>query len=130
MWVRLFGIKIAIVDYLQLIENKGQTWLFSESNITDTLDLYSPNESLSEEETKAIINGIKDIPNLSALKNNVGKIRKDMNSNEIFEQQFMLKEFVKYSKQASQLFEVTQGSNHDTANINDPNVPSILKYSK
>lgn len=109
-----------IVDYLQLIENKGQTWLFSETNITDILDLYSPNESLSEEETKAIINGIKDIPSLSALKNNVGKIRKDMNSNEIFEQQFMLKEFVKYAKQASQLFEVTQGSNHDTANINDP----------
>ncbi len=107
-----------ITDYLQLIENKGQTWLFSESNIADTLELYDSGLDTSKPEVKALINSINTIPNLDRLKDNVGK--KDFTEDEKLEQQFILKEFVKYAKQASQLFEVTQGSNHDTANINDP----------
>jgi hypothetical protein len=109
-----------IVDYLQRIENKGQTWLFSEGNILKTLELYESPEDTSKPEVRAVIDSITSIPNLSTLKSNIGKTIEDMTPQELYEQHFMLKEFVKYAKQASQLFEVTQGSNHDTANINDP----------
>lgn len=131
-WLFLVKIGVPIADiayfmnqpiissYLQQIENKGQTWLFSEKNISNMLELYSIPGMPIEEATEKIREEISGIPNVSILKVNVGKYVDDLSDGEKLQQQFMLKEFVKYAKMASQLFEVVQGSNYDTANFNDP----------
>ena len=43
-----------------------------------------------------------------------------MSKQERLDQQLMLEEFLKYAKMAEHMFHVTQGSNFDTANFNDP----------
>jgi len=109
-----------IVEYLQLIENKGQTWLFSDRNISEALAMFEPIKAMDKEEVDRIKGDINEIPDADTLEGLIGREPGDMTVEEMYEQQFMLKEFVKYAKLASQLFEVIQGSNHDTANINDP----------
>lgn len=105
-----------IVDYLQLLENKGQSWLFSSRNLSDMLDTYRLTGEAAEQ-------GItEEIPDADSLLKTIGVPLAEMNNRQKDAQQFMLKEFVKYAKQANQLFEVSQATNYDTANINDPNL--------
>jgi hypothetical protein len=54
------------------------------------------------------------------LKYNNAVTKSDMSDLQKLQQQYMLKEFLKYAKMASHMFNVSQASNYDTANINDP----------
>ena len=102
-----------VLDYLQRIENAGYSYLFIDSFVEDTqLDYptidFTPTEIASK----------------SALLKMVGK--KDLTSEENAQQQLILTEFLKYAKMAEQLLNVTQGTNYDTASLND----SSLVYKK
>jgi len=103
-----------IVDYLETIQNKGYNWLFIEDILQDTLDKYKP--------TKEQL--VTKIPSESSLRktvpSNAATMHKANNDELLSQQQYMLKEFIKYAKMASHMFLVTQGSNFDTANLNDP----------
>jgi hypothetical protein len=107
-----------IKDYLANIENKGYSWLFIDNIIEDSLDRFASKTDIA----------VTGIPSEAELLDLVGKDPNETNSksdkfltdNQKAQQQYMLKEFLKYAKMASHVFEVTQGSNFDTATINDP----------
>ena len=50
----------------------------------------------------------------------VGKSADDMSPLELRQQRYILDEFLKYTMMANHMFQVRQGSNFDTATINDP----------
>ena len=102
-----------VLDYLQRIENAGYSYLFIDSFVEDT-QLDYPTIDFTPTE----------IPSKSALLKMVGK--KDLTNEENAQQQLILTEFLKYAKMAEQLFNVTQGTNYDTASLND----SSLVYKK
>lgn len=97
-----------IRDYLKTIENAGYSWLF----IEDFVDAIKSNEKYSVDSYSEI----ETIP--SNLKTTVGK--ESLTQREKAEQNFILDEFLKYAKMANHMFLVTQGSNFDTATMNDP----------
>jgi hypothetical protein len=105
-----------IRDYLKLIENSGYSWLFID-NLVEEIRNNSKYSITSEDQ-------VNEIPETTILRDNVGK--ETFTTKEKQEQQFMLTEFLKYSKMANQLFLVTQGSNYDTSNFND----SFLIFKK
>lgn len=98
-----------IRDYLASVENAGYSWLFIEDFVNATKDQYAP-------ATTAVIEGIPSDDDLKEMLGAKGKLDDVQKS----QQQFMLDEFLKYSKMAEHLFLVQQGSNFDTATINDP----------
>jgi hypothetical protein len=105
-----------IKDYLRTLENNGYTWLFNDNIIADTLGTYNPNFNAIG---PSKVSGIPSEEELfKMLKYNKEGMK--MNDMQLLQQQYILKEFIKYSKMASQLFDVVQGSNFDTATINDP----------
>lgn len=99
-----------IRDYLKQIDNAGYSWLFIDTILESTLEEYEPKTPMS----------VKGIPSDTVLEKTIGKDVDKLSEPEKAAQQYMLKEFLKYAKTASHLFTVTQGSNFDTANINDP----------
>jgi hypothetical protein len=103
-----------IKDYLRSVENRGYSWLFIDSIMNDTLDMYAPKKQIE----------VKGIPSeadlFKTLQFNKAEMKSSMDDVQKAQQQYMLKEFLKYAKMASHMFQVTQGSNFDTANINDP----------
>jgi len=107
-----------IRDYLKSLDNKGYSWLFNDGIMNSTLDLYEPNITALKN-TK--VSGIPSETELfKMLKYNKEGMKEKMDDVQKLQQQYMLKEFIKYSKMGSQLFDVVQGSNFDTATINDP----------
>ncbi len=96
-----------IRDYLQSIENEGYSWLFIEDIAADMLRKYNGDGSK-----------FSSLPSEEELKNLVGK--KEFTPKQNAEQQFILREFLKYAKMGEQMFMLTQGVNFDTANFNDP----------
>jgi hypothetical protein len=78
--------------------------------IKEVKDAYEP----STKET------ITELPTEAGLYKMLGKSAKEMDASELNNQLFILDEFLKYAKMAEHLFLVTQGSNFDTATINDP----------
>ena len=108
-----------IQDFLRHIENRGYTWLFNSSIYRDMIDIYRPQEKL----TSAVTMIPSEAELLAMLKHNqIGKKASEMKNLQRAQQQFMLGEFMKYAKIAEHSFHVTQASNFDTANINDPYV--------
>lgn len=108
-----------IKDYLRSIENKGYSWLYIEDIISDKLEDYSPSKEFVKSGTS--IKGIPVEADLfKMLKYNNAAPKKDMTDIQKLQQQYMLKEFLKYAKMSSHMFNVSQASNYDTANINDP----------
>lgn len=108
-----------IKDYLRAIENKGYSWLYIENMIIDKLEDYSPSKEFLKSGTS--IKGISTEADLyKMLKYNNAAPKKDMTDLQKLQQQYMLKEFLKYAKMSSHMFNVSQASNYDTANINDP----------
>jgi hypothetical protein len=108
-----------IKDYLRGIENKGYSWLYIDDMIEDKLDAYSPSVEFTKQGTS--IKGIPSETDLyKMLKYNNAAPKSSMSDLQKLQQQYMLKEFLKYSKMASHMFKVSQASNYDTANINDP----------
>lgn len=107
-----------VKDYLRSLDNMGYTWLFNDAMTNAALDAYKPKMSVKESPT------ISGIPSQEALfemlKYNKIGMKEKMDDVQRLQQQYILKEFIKYSKMASQLFDVVQGSNFDTATINDP----------
>jgi hypothetical protein len=97
-------------DYLRAIENSGYSWLFIDDIVDSTKDNYKA--------SKDLLSKVSKIPTNTELSETVGK--KNLSTLENAKQQFILDEFLKYAKMAEQLFNVTQGSNFDTSNFNDP----------
>lgn len=103
-----------IRDYLLKIENSGYSWLFIEDFVKEIKadPKYEVNEYYN-------FNRFTTIPSNAKLLETLGA-KKFASQDDRAEQQFMLDEFLKYAKMASQMFTVTQGSNFDTATFNDP----------
>jgi hypothetical protein len=100
-----------IRDYLGSIENAGYSWLFIDDFVDVAMDNFSPGSK------KAARNVI---PNTVSLAKMVSKSETDLSPDEKADQQFILGEFLKYAKMAEHMFLVTQGTNYDTSNFNDP----------
>lgn len=105
-----------IRDYLRTIESAGYSWLFIDQFVKDMSDIYE--QDMPEVELKKRLATFK-IPSETALRSLVGKRPSELNAQQKMDQFLMLKEFLKYAKMAEHLFLVTQGSNYDTATIND-----------
>ena len=103
-----------IRDYLRKIENSGYSWLFIEDFVKEIKadPKYEVNEYYDFKKFTTIPSNTKLLETLGA--------KKFASQDDRAEQQFMLDEFLKYAKMASQMFTVTQGSNFDTATFNDP----------
>lgn len=102
-----------IRDYLRNLENAGYNWLFNSNMVISTLEQYGLPEDFISSPGKMTEKSLFDM-----LKYN----REDMEMSDVQkkEQGNILYEFLKYAKMAEHLFYVTQASNWDTANINDP----------
>jgi hypothetical protein len=107
-----------VKDYLRSLDNKGYTWLFNDTIMGNTLEAYDPNITALKSTTVSGIPSEADL--FKMLKYNKAGMKDQMDDVQKLQQQYILKEFIKYSKMASQLFDVVQGSNFDTATINDP----------
>lgn len=97
-----------IKDYLRSIENAGYSYLFMDSFVKNMKETYSSTGK------------VNTLPNKTILESLVGMPITKLNNEQKEQQQFILDEFLKYAKMAEQMFYVTQGSNFDTANFNDP----------
>ena len=97
-------------DYLRQIESAGYSWLFIGQIMDDVLDTYKQGDVVAK----------FNLPTEDSLGKMVGKSIDKMTPVQLAQQRFVLTEFLKYAKMANQLFQVTQGSNYDTATINDP----------
>lgn len=94
-----------IVEYLKAIDRAGYSWLFIDSFVEDfTKGNEHPDTFIDEK----------------ALRGNVGKNLYSMNDKERGQQDLILLEFLKYAQLAQHLFHVQQGTNWDTATMNDP----------
>jgi len=103
-----------IRDYLQLLENNGKSYLFN-SNYVDSIkiDYIKTNEAF-----RSI--GVEKIPTVKELSKMIGKDENQLDDYQLRQQEFILDEFLKYSKMAEQLLTFTQATNFDTATFNDP----------
>ena len=99
-----------IRDYLKTIQNNGYSWLFIDSFVDDVKYDYLTEDNIT-------VNGI---PDETGLYDMMGKTPDKMSPVELANQNYILDEFLKYAMMASHMFQVTQGSNFDTATINDP----------
>jgi len=104
-----------IRDYLNRVENAGYSWLFIDTFVKDTLKDYASDVTASDK-----------IPSEAKLREMIGN--KKLDKQQLAQQRVILQEFLKYSKMASHMFLVTQGSNFDTATFNDPML--IFKKNK
>ena len=99
-----------IRDYLELIDANGYSWLFIDNYVKDIKN--RPAYKIEP----AVNTKFKTIPD--NLLDTVGK--KNLNTLQRAQQHFMLDEFLKYAKMASQAFTLNQGVNWDTSRFNDP----------
>ena len=99
-----------IRDYLKTIQNNGYSWLFIDKFVDDAKYDYLSDDDVA----------IDGIPSEKELFEMVGKSADDMSPKELAQQQYILDEFLKYAMMANQMYQITQGSNFDTATINDP----------
>jgi hypothetical protein len=100
-------------DYLQTIENAGYSWLFIDDFVDSVNKDYASGQNAASR---------TEIPNTKSLRDMVGKKASELLPNQKADQQFILGEFLKYAKMAEHMFLVTQGTNYDTSNFNDPNL--------
>jgi len=118
-----------IRDYLQMIDNAGYSWLYIDNFVSFQSDMYG--ETMHPEMLRKKLEAFT-IPNEAVLKRNVGKKVGQLSAAEGEQQQLILWEFLKYAKMAEHMFHVTQGTNYDTANFNDPYLvfKKFMKYLK
>ena len=107
-------------DYLKSIETAGYSYLFMEDFVDDMLSKYTRGSKVETTEVMDNKRRAYSIPNLTYLKQSVGKDISKMSVQDLEQQRLMLFEFLKYAKMGEQLFHVTQGSNFDTSSFNDP----------
>ena len=101
-----------IRDYLRKLESKGYSYLFIEDYVEELED-----STIYGKKSSAVVNSI---PSFDKLQEMLKKDKDKLTNDEAAMQRFMLREFLKYAKMAQQLFYVSQGTNFDTANLNDP----------
>ena len=119
--ISYFMNQTSVRNYLRSIENAGYSYLFIDSIYKDIMDVYLPKaETKEEEDANMQLLNEGTIPSKTVLRRNVGLGTNQMDRAEKLQQAIILKEFVKYAKMAEQLFQVTQGTNWDTATFNDP----------
>lgn len=106
-----------IRDYLKSVESAGYSYLFMDNFVDVILNKYGQDDNSID------ANG--DIPSDTTLKQMM-KSGKNLTPAEQAFQRQILKEFLKYAKMAEHLFLVTQGTNYNTATLNDP----FLIYQK
>jgi hypothetical protein len=99
-----------IRDYLKTIQNNGYSWLFIEKFVDDVKYDYLTEDNIP----------VNAIPSETELFDMIGKSAEDMSPVELAQQNYILNEFLKYAMMSSHMFQVTQGSNFDTATMNDP----------
>ena len=104
-----------IREFLRELEKKGSTWLFDKKLMKRMMMKY-----------KGTGIRITEIPSNEEMLDMIGK--KTLSPVEKTEQQFILREFLKYAKMGQQLFYVTQGTNFDTSSFNDPFLLSKKLY--
>jgi hypothetical protein len=98
-----------IRDYLKSIENAGYSYLFIDDFVEATKNKYRTSEEQLDK--------VSEIPGETSLFGTLGA--KELTPTQNAEQQFILDEFLKYAKMSEQLLHVTQGTNWDTATLND-----------
>ena len=103
-----------IRDYLQLLENNGKSYLFN-SNYVDSIKI----DYIKTSEAFRSIS-VEKIPTVKELSKMIGKDENQLDDYQLRQQEFILDEFLKYSKMAEQLLTFTQATNFDTATFNDP----------
>ena len=119
--ISYFMNQTSVRNYLRSIENAGYSYLFIDSIYKDVMKAYMPKaETKEEEDANMQLLNEGTIPSKTVLRRNVGLGTNQMDRAEKLQQAIILKEFVKYAKMAEQLFQVTQGTNWDTATFNDP----------
>lgn len=103
-----------IRNYLDKISNAGYSWLFIDSYVDDMKELYNSGEDIESLRKDFMIPSEKRLGEL------VGKDKSKLTKQELTEQQLILLEFLKYAKMAEHLFMISQATDFDTANFNDP----------
>jgi hypothetical protein len=106
-----------VKSYLNSIEKSGYSYLFMDSFVNNTLDVFSPQVRNIEQSEK--FQSISEV-SFKELKEMIGKTPDKLTDVQLNQQQFILNEFLKYAKMSEHLFKVQQGSNFDTATFNDP----------
>ena len=98
-----------ISDFLSNLEAQDKKWLFDSTLFKTIMQDYTPDKKID----------IYIIPTEKELFTTMKRdnIKTDLQKSQ---QQFILKEFMKYAKIAEHSFYVTQASNYDTASFNDP----------
>ncbi len=99
-----------IRDYLKNLDDSGYSYLFNKTLARDIDEAYTSGAVEIDKTT---------LPSSTALGKMVGR-KGDLSNEEKAIQGFIFEEFLKYAKLAEQMFYVQQGSNFDTASINDP----------
>lgn len=108
-----------IRNYLRQIENNGYSYLFINTYLEEITDSLLEKASVSRDNFEERKQSYK-IPVEASLQSSMGKTIQEMSKQESLGQLHMLWEFVKYAKLSEQVFQMTQGTNFDTANFNDP----------
>ena len=103
-----------ILDYLASLQAKGSTYLFSYTDVNNIKESkkYGVDKRSSLVKEAVLTN--------KGLEKTVNSIPADDKARG--QQQFILDEFLKYAKMAEMLLRVTQSTNFDTTNINDPSL--------
>jgi len=105
-----------IRDYLEQLSTAGYSSLFNETMVEDLKFTYKSSTN----------HKVKAIPAASGLKKTLSETNLTMTDLQKSQQVFFLDEFTKYAKLSEHLFKVQQGTNMDTASLND----SFLVYKK
>ena len=103
-----------IIDYLASLQAKGSTYLFSYDDVSNIKESkkYGVDKRSSLVKDAVLTN--------KGLEKTVNSVPADDKARG--QQQFILDEFLKYAKMAEMLLRVTQSTNFDTTNINDPSL--------
>jgi hypothetical protein len=112
--VALFMNQPIIQDYLASLQAKGSTYLFSYTDVNNIKESkkYGVDKRSSLVKEAVLTN--------KGLEKTVNSVPADDKARG--QQQFILDEFLKYAKMAEMLLRVTQSTNFDTTNINDPSL--------
>ena len=98
----------AIRTYLQALENEGKTWLFNPDIYNETIDQYG-----GSVRTGTDIDFV--IPSAKVLEQTMSE---EPGAKKTNQPQYLI-EFLKYARMASQYYTYTNGTNFDTAVLND-----------
>lgn len=115
--VIMFMNQPIIREYMKQLANEQQTWLFDTNRVEKLQNLFAADDS----DVMLSMSGLKQrnlASNIGAY-TAAGENPNNLSSEQRADQQAILSEFLRYAMMARQLFELTQGSNYDTANFSD-----------